>query len=119
LKKMRKRKEKKHGGINMVDSGEALESIFVTADLVEISPTKKLVVVESGSYETSLNNERRLTVSVNIDGKLKKWRPNKESVRNLQVFGKDTANWVSKPINLKVEYRLGKKSVIAMPAPTQ
>lgn len=98
----------------MVDTKQAMESEFVTVDLVKSSPTKKLVVVEPGSYEES-EFGTRLTVKVNIDGTLKRWRPNKESVENMQVYGSDTTEWVQKIVNLKIEKRSGKECVIAMP----
>ena len=96
----------------MVDSTEAMESSFLTVQIVKDSTTKKLVVLDQGSYETTENNERRLSIVVNIDGKKKKWRPNKETVQNLQVLGKDTVNWVGKVINLQIQMRGGKEAVI-------
>jgi len=98
----------------MVDSTEAMESEYVSVALVEASPTKKLVVVDPGKYEDTPEYGKRLTVGVNIDGKTKRWRPNKETVGNLQVLGKDTTNWLGKPVDLKVEVRSGKKAVIGV-----
>lgn len=98
----------------MVDSTEATQSEFVTVDLVESSPTKKCVVVDPGSYEES-NYGKRLTVKVNIDGQIKRWRPNKETVINMQTLGIDTTTWMSKLVNLNVEIRQGKKAVIGKP----
>lgn len=99
----------------MVDSTEAMESQFVTVDLVKSSPTKKLVIIDPGDYEkTDYGN--RLTMGVNIDGKRKLWRPNIETVENLQVLGKDTVEWLAKPIVLVVEKRSGKEAVIGKAA---
>jgi len=98
----------------MVDSMEATQSEFVTVELVELSPTKKCVVVDPGSYEES-SYGKRLTVKVNIDGKVKRWRPNKESVINMQALGIDTIKWTSKLVHLNIELRQGKKAVIGKP----
>lgn len=100
----------------MVDSTEAMESSFVSVDLVKRSSTKKLVVVDPGVYEVDDFKNRKLTLGVNIDGKVKKYRPNKETVENLQVLGKDTNNWVGKIIQLEIGTRASKEAVIGRPA---
>lgn len=98
----------------MVDTTEAMESQFVTPDLVKSSPTKKLVVIDPGSYQKTDYGDR-LTLGVNLDGKKKLWRPNQESVLNLQIYGKDSVNWTGKVIDVSVEKRSGKEAVIAKP----
>lgn len=99
----------------MVDSTEATESEFVTAELVEQSETKKLAVVDPGKYEET-DWGKRLTLGVNMDGKVKRWRMNKETAGYMQALGKDTIDWVGKVVSLSVELRSGKKSVIGKPA---
>ena len=96
----------------MVNTKQAMESQFITAALIKESPTKTLVVINPGDYEQT-DFGKRLTLVVNIDGKEKTWRPNKESVENLQVYGEDSTDWLSKKILLKVEKRNGKEYVIA------
>ena len=98
----------------MVDSREAMESEYICVELVRSSSTKKAVVIDPGTYENS-DFGRKLTLGVNIDGKIKRYRPNKESVKNLQVLGSDTLNWVAKIIELRIEKRSGKEAVIAIP----
>ena len=100
----------------MVDTKQALESEFVTVELVRESATKKLVVYDPGSYENTDYGDK-LTLGVNIDGKKKKWRPNKDSITALQAYGADTVNWVGKLIALKIEKRNGKDCVIGYPEP--
>lgn len=102
----------------MVDSTEATQSEFVSVDLVSQSPTKRCVVVDPGSYEES-DYGRRLTIKVNIDGTVKRWRPNKESVINMQALGKDTMDWVGKMVNFEIGLRSGKQAVIGKPAEGQ
>jgi len=98
----------------MVDSTQATESEFVTAELVENSMTKTCVVVDPGSYEET-DFGTRLTIKVNLDGKIKRYRPNKESALNLQALGKDTVDWVGKKVFFDTALRSGKKAVIATP----
>jgi len=101
----------------MVDSTQAMESEYVTVDLVKSSKTKILVVVNPGNYE-ELDKKTKLVVGVNIDAKTKKWIPNRESVENLQVLGVDTVDWVGIKIGLAVEKRNGRESIIARPLAT-
>ena len=89
----------------MVDSTEATQSQFLTAELVKNSPSKLCVVVDPGDYEKS-DYGKKLTVGVNIDGLTKKYRPNQESAKALnQAFGIDTKDWVGKKTRVKVEQR--------------
>lgn len=98
----------------MVETKTAMESQFVTADLIKESKTKRLVVIDPGNYEQT-DFGSKLSLKVRIDGKEKIWRPNKESVANLQSLGADTEEWLGKPIQVKVEKRSGKEAVIAYP----
>lgn len=99
--------------LKMVDTTEAMESQYLTADIVKGSPTKKCVIVDGGSYEDTVFGTKRLTLKVSIDGKQKIWRPNRDSVKNLRTYGVDTTNWVGKTINLQIISIQGKDSIIA------
>ena len=102
----------------MVGTDEALESRYLTAELVKNSPTKRLVVIAEGGYEeVTYDNEttRRLTLPVEIDGKEKLWRPNRDSISNMkEVFGADTRSWVRCTAKLQIIKMQGKESVIAI-----
>jgi len=103
----------------MVDTTEAMESQYLTAELVKESPSKRAHIIDEGAYEEVVFDgvsSRRLTMKVEIDGKSKLWRPNKDSISNLRnAYGKDTAQWVGKDILLQVIRIQGKNSVLAMP----
>lgn len=101
----------------MADISEALESNFLTVDVVKNSATKKCVVVDPGSYEDDDFGNRKLSMKVNIDGKVKKWRPNISTVENLKVWGMDTTAWLGKVIVLTVDKQGGRELVIGRPAP--
>ncbi len=103
----------------MVSSKQAMESEYITADLVKESKTKVLVVLEGGEYQKVVfdgKESEKLTLPVEIDGARKTWRPNRDSVKNLnRGFGEPTEDWVGKPVSLDVVSIAGKDSVIATP----
>lgn len=98
----------------MVDATQATESEFITADVVNNLQKKQLVVIDAGNYEKTEWGDR-LTVGVELEkGRQKKWRPNKDSAKNLaSAYGYDTKSWLGKVILLRVEKVRGKDSVIA------
>lgn len=100
----------------MVNSKEALESRYLTPDLVRDSKTKMCVIIDGGTYEQT-DFGRKLTMTVQIDSKTKTWRPNKDSVANLQVFGIDTDSWVGKRVKLNTGTVNGKPTVYGFPHP--
>lgn len=99
----------------MVDSRKALESEYVTVDAVKNSKTKKLVIVHSGAYESTDWGER-LTLRVNIDNKIKLWRPNRDSIKNMQEYGNMTEDWVNTVVDLSIVTMKGKEMVIGVPS---
>ncbi len=102
----------------MVDTTEAMESKYLTADMVKASPTKKATILEGGSYEEVTyegETARRLTILVEVDQKRKIWRPNRDTVSNLQVWGKDSEQWVGKVARLQTMKIQGKDCIIGIP----
>jgi len=103
----------------MVDSRKALESEYVTVDSVKNSKTRTLVIIDSGEYEDTEWGER-LSFKVNMDGSTKIWRPNRDSIKNIQnSFGYNTESWVSKLVSLSVVSMKGKEMVIGVPSMVQ
>jgi len=100
----------------MVNVNELLESEFVSVGLVQSSPTKKLVVMDRGKFETTPDKTERYTFMVSIDGKIKKWRPNKPSLEACKVFSVDTMDWVNKLVDLSIENFKGRDCVVGRPA---
>ena len=100
----------------MVDTQEALESQYLTVDLVRSSKVKRAVVVDPGTYEEDMQKNKRLTVGINIDGKIKKWRPNKATVENMQALGSDSSDWIGKVVQFRIERnQFGREMVIGAP----
>lgn len=96
----------------MVDATQAAESDFITADIVKASPTKKILVIGDGKYEET-EFGTKLEIPVEIDSKRKRYRPNKDTVKNLMAsLGKDTKQWLGKVIDVQVISIAGKDSVI-------
>lgn len=99
----------------MVDATRATESGYMNADLVNNSKTKTLVILEAGKYEDTDYGEK-LTIKVEIDGKPKTWRPNKDTCSNIaKKHGMDTITWVGKKITLSVIKMMGKETIAGVP----
>ena len=97
----------------MVDATEASESAYINAELVRNSKTKIAIATGQGEYEDT-EYGKKLTLPVEIDGKTKQYRLNKDSAANLiSAWGKDTIKWVGKPIKLRVTKVQGKDCVIS------
>jgi len=103
----------------MVDTTEAMESIYLTAETVKNSPTKRATIMNEGAYEDATFDgvtRQRLTIKIEIDGREKIYRPNKDSVANLaNAYGKDSKDWEGKDILLQTIRIQGKDSVLATP----
>lgn len=98
----------------MVSAKRAMESEYLTAKNVQDSLTKKLVIIGEGEYENT-DYGVRLTLPVEIDGLKKKWRPSKDSCKNLarDCESDDTNDWVGKPVSLGLVSISGQDRVVA------
>ena len=104
--------------IKTVDISEALEGEFVNVECVKNSPTKTAIVLDGGDYEEEVFDgmkQKKLTIQIELDGKIKKYRPNRDSIKNLSVYGRDTKEWVGKKIRLAVLTINGQERIIASP----
>lgn len=103
----------------MVDTTRAMESSYVNADLVRESPTKKIVIIDEGSYEEGEYQGKKyekFQMKVQMDGKMKTWSPNKDTVKNISAaFGRDSKLWIGKIIKLQLAKVSGKDSIIGVP----
>ena len=98
----------------MVDTSEFLEGQYMTVDLVKQSPSKKCVIIgEPTGEETDFGF--KLTAKVQIDGKDKIWRMNKDSIKNLRQLGVDSNTWDGAIVNLRVVTISGKECIIGVP----
>ena len=103
----------------MVDSSPACESKYLDTDTVRNSPTKRLIILDEGQFkEQDFEGEKynALVLNVEIDGKRKEWKPNRDSASNLKSgLGADTKGWVGKPILVQVIKVRGRDSILATP----
>ena len=100
----------------MVDATKACESAWVSADLVKDSKTKRLVIENSGEYVAGKYGEM-LELLVTIDGKQKKWSPNRDSATNIKnALGADTTRWIGAVINLQLIVKNGKQVILGIPS---
>lgn len=97
-----------------MDTTSFSESAFVTPELVKNSASKILVVMEEAKPEKTDYGEQ-LHVKVQIDGKFKIWRMNRDSVKNMQSLGSDSNFWIGKKVQLMVITAKGKEQVLGVP----
>lgn len=97
-----------------MDTTQYAESEYVTPELVKSSPSKTAVIVSEALPDKTDYGEK-LTCQVEIDGKQKKWRLNRDSVKNMQQIGKDSKTWMSHIIRFMVVTTKGKECVIGVP----
>jgi hypothetical protein len=97
-----------------MDTTEYSEGQFVTPAIVTSSPTKIGVVLSEAAPEKT-DYGTALCCNVSIDQKIKKWRMNRDSVKNMQQLGLDSRNWVSRQIRFIVVTAGGKEKVIGSP----
>jgi hypothetical protein len=103
----------------MVDTTKAMESSYINADLVRESPSKKCVIIDEGNYtegEYQGKKYEKFELHVQIDGKIKTWSPNKDTVKNIAAeCGRDSKLWVGQIIKLQIAKLNGKDSIVGMP----
>jgi hypothetical protein len=97
-----------------MDTTTFSESAFVTPDLVKNSATKIAVVIEEAKPEKTDYGEQ-LFCNVQIDGKSKKWRMNRDSVKNMHQISTDSAKWIGRKVQLMVITSRGKEQVLGVP----
>lgn len=100
----------------MVEVKSLLEGEYINVEYVRNSPTKKVTILTEGEMrETDYGN--KLVLSVEIDGKTKKWTLNKSTMENLKgPWGTDSKNWVGMNVAVMVTKMQGKEMVIGAPA---
>jgi len=94
-----------------MDATKFGESNYITAQLIEQSKTKTAVIIgDSTSEETDYGE--KLTVPVEIDGKKKTYRPNKDSVKNIiEELGSETSTWIGSQLSFSLFNFAGKQCV--------
>ena len=99
-----------------MNTDEFAEGQYLNPELVEQSPTKKVVVTNEGDREINKFGNPSLTIGVSIDGKQKNWTLRIDHVKSFQsAFGKDSKMWIGQTANLRVVTLNGKKTIIVIP----
>lgn len=103
----------------MVDVSEAMEGQFLTADAVKQSKSSIAIITNGGDYqivEFNGRKSRRLSLEVSLDGNIKTWRPNRDSVKNLAgSWGIESKYWIGKKAYLSIYIAGGRESILAVP----
>lgn len=97
-----------------MDATQYGESDFITKEIVNASKTKKcLILGEAKVEQTDFGDKMELPVE--IDGKKKRFRPNKDTVKNLiGAWTMETRAWLGKVVNLETKNVGGKEIVIGV-----
>ena len=97
-----------------MDTTDFSEGQFLTPKLVSDSPIKIGVILgEARPEETKYG--KQLTVNVEFNKRIKVWRLNRDSVKNMQRLGNDSQLWVGQRISFSVVVVNGKERVIGSP----
>ena len=98
-----------------MDVREYSEGQNVTVELVKASATKKALIIDEGGVN-EYEGKKKLRFTVNMDGKMKFWIPNKNTLKNIQLaWGWESSAWVGKTVEFRIEWMKGRESVIGVP----
>jgi hypothetical protein len=112
--------EKQTEATRMVEVKNLLESDYVTIDFVKASPSKRAVIISPGVIGPNQQGNNKLTMQVEIDGKNKKWSPNRKTLENVsKAWGTNTDKWVGKVVTFQMALASnGKEIVLGLPTIT-
>ena len=97
-----------------MDTTQYAEGQFISPELVKNSKSKKVYIAGDAEIVQGKFGDK-LEVDVELDGKKKRWGLNRDQVKALHEFGKDSKLWVGKWVSLKVVNIGGKETVVAIP----
>ena len=97
-----------------MDTTQYGESAYITPDLVKQSASKRVYIAGDAKIVMGKFGDK-LELPVELDGKQKTWGLNREIVKNLQQFGKDSKAWVGKWVELRIINDNGKEKICAFP----
>ena len=108
----------------MVNANEFIESEFINVEFVKSAKSKVAIIIgkpEAKEFDQKSDDGKstkkvKLVIPVEINGKTKKYVPNKDSIRNMIAeWDDDTDKYVGKALKLKVTSMAGRDSVIGEP----
>ena len=99
-----------------MDTKHLVEGDNMTIQLVRESPSKRCVILSSGSIAADREGKQKFGMLVDIDGKQKLYRPNKTTLKPLQEkYGFESAAWVGKALSLSIGQVQGKEAILGTP----
>lgn len=99
-----------------MNTDEFAEGQYMNPEMVELSPTKKIVIQNEGTREINKFGNPSFTVSVLLDNKSKTWTLRQDHVKSFQsAYGKDSKLWVGQSATLRVVNLGGKKTIVVIP----
>ena len=97
-----------------MDTTDFSEGQYLTPKIVFDSPIKVGVILgEARPEETKYG--KQLTVNVEFNKRIKIWRLNRDSVKNMQQLGNNSESWIGRRVNFSVVSVNNKDRVIGNP----
>lgn len=101
-----------------MDTTQYGESAYLTPQIVKESQQpgdKKLGVIVSDVIVEEGKFGKQLSINVSFDQKIKAWKMDRESVKNMQKVSKHSENWLTKKVYFSVVLKNGKERVLGEP----
>lgn len=99
-----------------MDTKQFSQGDYINAQAVKNSTTRKAVILSVSAEEVTFNGETKikLLLDVMMDGMNKKYMPNKDSIRNIQLeLGDESDDWLNHTLKFKLITMVGKECVLA------
>jgi len=97
-----------------METQEFGESPYITAALINESKEPVGVVIDE-AMPIKTDYGQKLACKVSFDKKIKEWRMNRDSVKNMQKISTDSKNWVGHKVRFIVVPVNNKERIIGMP----
>lgn len=98
-----------------MDTKSLTASDYVSKESIKNSPSKKATIVSTGIMPTN-DGEKKFTLMVDMDGEVKRYIPNKTTLKNIQkAHGFESQDWVGKSIRFEAGVINSKEATIGVP----
>ena len=99
-----------------MDTKQLTESENIGVETVNLSLSKKLIILSSGAMVLDMEGKQKFQLMVEIDGKQKLYKPNKTTLKAIQAaWGTESSAWIGKSLKLEIGNVKGKTAIIGSP----
>lgn len=97
-----------------MDTTERAEGNYWTAEVVKAMPTKIGVVIDE-AIDRDTDFGKVFCCQVEIAGKVKFWKPNRASIKNMHQIDTDSRKWIGKKVLFVISSDKGRDRLIVSP----